>query len=133
VTAAQRALVEMAARTKLYLDHIDGWLMERQSLIVATRRSIYPVVTQRQELVNSLARLLVMLGLERRTPKSIDLAAYLARRSTAEDSSSSTSGSAAPSEGSSANGDDEPAGRSDVPPVSSSLDSSLDASTPAVS
>jgi hypothetical protein len=120
VTAAQRALVVTAARTKLYLDHVDGWLMERQSLIIANRRSIYPVVTQRQELVNSLARLLVLLGLERRTPKSVDLATYLARRPTAEDASSSTSST--PSEESSANAEEEPeelAGRSDVPPGAS--------------
>ena len=37
-SAAQRALVEVATRTKLYLDHVDAVLMAQDSLIVKRTR-----------------------------------------------------------------------------------------------
>jgi hypothetical protein len=80
VSAQQRALVEAAVRTRLYVDHVDAWLMERGSLINAKRRSVYPIVRERQQLVDSLARLLSALGLERRKKPPLDLGSYLAQR-----------------------------------------------------
>ena len=87
VSAQQMALVEVAVRTRLYVDHVDAWIMERGSLINAKRRSVYPIVRERQQLVDSLARLLGALGLERRQRPPIDLTAYLARRHGAPDPS----------------------------------------------
>lgn len=83
ITAARLALVEIAVRTRLYLDHIDAFLMEQPSLIVKRARlrgRLLPIVEQRQRLAESLARLLGQLGLERRTPEPLDLREYLARR-----------------------------------------------------
>ena len=57
VTAAQRALVDLAARTRLYVDHLDAYLLEQTGgLVNKRRRSVYPVLRERQQLVDSLAR-----------------------------------------------------------------------------
>ena len=82
-SAAQRALVEVATRTKLYLDHVDAVLMAQDSLIVKrTRRRhhLMPLVEQRQRIADSLVRTLTQLGLERRQKRSVDLNQYLAQR-----------------------------------------------------
>jgi hypothetical protein len=65
VSAQQMALVEAAVRTRLYVDTADAFIMEH-GLVNARRKSVHPVVRERQQLVDSLARLLGMLGLERR-------------------------------------------------------------------
>jgi hypothetical protein len=39
ISAAQRALVDVAIRTRLYLDHVDAFLMEQPSLIVRRKRN----------------------------------------------------------------------------------------------
>src|SRR5262249_57125715 len=77
VSAQQRALVEAAVRTRLYVDSLDAWILEHGSLVNARRRALHPVVRERQQLVDSLARLLGLLGLERRQPKAVDLSTYL--------------------------------------------------------
>jgi hypothetical protein len=66
-TAAQLALVDVAARTRLYLDHVDAVLLERASLVVRRTR-LLPSVEQRGRLADSLSRILGQLGLERRQP-----------------------------------------------------------------
>lgn len=58
----QRDLVDLAARTKLYVDAIDAWIVGRPSLVLARKRSILPVVRERQALADPLARLLGKLG-----------------------------------------------------------------------
>src|SRR5712692_6903327 len=58
LSAQKRTIVEMAARARLYIDHIDGWLMTQESLVNRKRRSVYPVVQQRNTLVNTLMYLL---------------------------------------------------------------------------
>ena len=78
VSAQQRALLEMAVRSRLYIDHADAFLMEQRSLINGRRRSLIPLVKERQALVDSLARLLGQLGLERRQRPSKSLADYIA-------------------------------------------------------
>jgi hypothetical protein len=80
VSAQQHALVEAAVRTRLFVDHLDAWILEHGSLVNARRRSVHPVVRERQQLVDRLARLLSLLGLERRQPKPVDLTAYLQKR-----------------------------------------------------
>jgi len=77
VSAAQLALVDVATRTRLYLDHLDAFLMEQNSLINKKRRSVFPVVRERQQLADSLARILAQLGVERRAKPPRDLAEYL--------------------------------------------------------
>jgi hypothetical protein len=40
------ALVEAAVRTRLYVDHVGAWIMERGSLINAKRRSVKPIIRE---------------------------------------------------------------------------------------
>ncbi len=80
VSPQQRALVDLAARTRLYVDAIDSWIVEQPSLVLARKRSILPVVRERQALADSLARLLGQLGLERRVREVPTLRAYLAAK-----------------------------------------------------
>ena len=61
----QRKLIDLAARTSLYLDHLDAWLTEQKTLINHRSRSVLPVLLQRQTLAEHLARLLDKLGLDR--------------------------------------------------------------------
>jgi hypothetical protein len=69
ISAQQRALVDLASRSKLYLDSVDAFLMTQPSLVNARRRSVIPVLRERQALADSLARVLQALGLERRKGK----------------------------------------------------------------
>jgi hypothetical protein len=77
----EQALVDLVVRTKLYVDSIDAWIMEQPSLVQARRKSILPVLRERQTLADSLARLLGQLGLQRRAKDVPNLQAYLASRS----------------------------------------------------
>jgi hypothetical protein len=79
VSAAQLALVEVAARTRLYLDHVDATLMGRESLIVRRNR-LLPLVEQRGRLAGSLIEVLSKLGLERRQRPAPSLEEYVRRR-----------------------------------------------------
>jgi hypothetical protein len=78
VSAAQLALVDVAVRTRLYIDHVDAVLMERASLVIRGRR-LLPLVEQRQRLADGLARLLGQLGLERRAKPVPSLRDFLRR------------------------------------------------------
>ena len=80
VSPQQRALVDLAARTKLYVDAVDAWIVEQPSLVLARKRSILPVVRERQALADSLARLLSQLGLDRRAKEVPTLSTYLAAK-----------------------------------------------------
>lgn len=71
VSAQQRSLVELVARTKLYVDTLDAWIMEQPGLVNGRRRAVLPVVRERQQLADSMARMLGQLGLERR-PRPVD-------------------------------------------------------------
>jgi hypothetical protein len=77
VSAQQMALVEAASRTRLYLDHLDCFLMSQRSLVNAKRKAVLPVLRERQTLADSLTRILTTLGLERRARKTVTLATYV--------------------------------------------------------
>ena len=66
ISTQQSALVDLAVKSKLLLDSIDAWLLMQPSLVNARKRSLLPVVIQRQALADGLARYLSQLGLERR-------------------------------------------------------------------
>ena len=66
VSAAEMALIEQAARLRLYVEHLDAWLMEQKTLINKRSRSVWPVLRERAALGDALVRVLVQLGLERR-------------------------------------------------------------------
>ncbi len=78
ISTQQSALVDLAVKSKLLLDSIDAWLLTQPSLVNARKRSLLPVVLQRQTLADGLARYLAMLGLQRRV-KTTSLADLLNR------------------------------------------------------
>lgn len=65
-SAQQLAIVDLAGKQKILLDSIDTWLFTQPSLVNSRKRSIIPIVLQRQALADSLVRYLAQLGLERR-------------------------------------------------------------------
>ena len=74
------ALVDMAVRTRLYVDSLDAWIMEQQTLVNRKKKSVLPVLRERQQLVDSLARILGQLGLERKAKPVPVLAQYIAEK-----------------------------------------------------
>ena len=66
VSIQQRTLIDIAAKQKLLLDSFDAWLLTR-SIIDKPKNALIPVVQQRQQIADSLARYLGQLGLERRS------------------------------------------------------------------
>ncbi len=84
LSAQQMALVELAARTKLLVDSVDAWIMQQRSLVNARKRALLPVVRERTQLADSLARYLSQLGLERKAPPPLSLQEYLARKGAGE-------------------------------------------------
>ena len=80
VSAQQRALIEVATRTRLYVDHLDAFLMSQRSLVNLKRKAVLPVLKERQTLADSLARILGQLGLERKARPIQSLQDYLASK-----------------------------------------------------
>jgi hypothetical protein len=66
ISTQQRTLVELASTSKLLLSSIDAWLLSQPSLFTRNK-TLIPVVVQRQQLANGLARYLTQLGLQRVT------------------------------------------------------------------
>jgi hypothetical protein len=65
LSVQKRALVDLACRTRLYLDSIDGWLLNQASVVDKRRRSALPILGTRMQLAESLTRTLGLLGLQR--------------------------------------------------------------------
>lgn len=82
VSAQQRVIIDLAVRTRLYVDSLDSWLVEQPSLVLARRRTVLPVLVERQRLADSLARLLGQLGLERRAKPVPSLREIMAAKTT---------------------------------------------------
>jgi hypothetical protein len=80
VSTQQRAVIDLAVRTKLLLDSIDAWLLVQPSLINKRKRALIPVVRERTQLADALARYLSALGLERKMKQVPSLHDYLASR-----------------------------------------------------
>jgi hypothetical protein len=56
VGTQQLAIIDLAGKQKLLLDSTDTWLLSQPSLINARKRSLIPVVLQRQALADSLSQ-----------------------------------------------------------------------------
>lgn len=76
VSTQQRAIINVAVKTKLLLDSVDAWLLQQPSLINLRKRAVHPAILQRQQLADSLIRAMVQLGLERKA-KVLSLSDYL--------------------------------------------------------
>ena len=76
ISTQQRAIINVAVKTKLLLDSVDAWLLQQPSLINLRKRAVHPAILQRQQLADSLIRAMVQLGLERKA-KVLSLNDYL--------------------------------------------------------
>lgn len=73
----QRQIIDLAVKTKLILDSIDAYLVRQPSLVNHRKRMVLPVVLQRQQLADALARYMTQLGLERKAKILPSLSDYL--------------------------------------------------------
>jgi hypothetical protein len=80
LSAQNLALVEMIVRSRLFIDHLDAWLLQQDSLLNKKKKCVIPVLQQRQSLVDSLAKLLSHVGLERQPKPKPSLSEYVASR-----------------------------------------------------
>ncbi len=80
ISTQEATLVEMAVRGRLIIEHVDAFILSQESLVNKKRRQIYPIVRERNTLVNTLANLLGQLGLAKREPPMKSLAEYLAEK-----------------------------------------------------
>jgi hypothetical protein len=78
LSAQQRTIIELACRSRLFLDSIDSWLLTLDSVVNKRARAVFPVFRERQALSDQLARLLERLGLERAAPAATSLQQYIA-------------------------------------------------------
>ena len=76
VSTQQTALIDLAVKSKLLLDSIDAWLLTQPTLINKKKKSLLPVVRERQQLADGLAKYLAMLGLQKRS-REVTLTDYV--------------------------------------------------------
>jgi len=55
--------MELAVKTYLLLESVDRWLLQQPSLVNKSRRQLFPVILQRQQLADALARYMGQLRL----------------------------------------------------------------------
>ncbi len=77
LSAQQRALIESVCRMRLYLDHLDAWLMSQATLI--RKRTLLPIFRERMDLAGRLERTLGVLGLQRQEPPAPSIAEFVER------------------------------------------------------
>ncbi len=80
ISAMERSLVELATKTHLLLASVDRFLLAQPSLVNKSKRQLFSVVLQRQQLADGLARYMSQLGLKRRTKPAPTIQDYLAAR-----------------------------------------------------
>ncbi len=78
LSTQELVLVDLAVRQKLLLESVDTWLLVQPSLVLARKKTVLPVVKDRQALVDSLSRIMGQLGLRRRAGDGGDAARALA-------------------------------------------------------
>ena len=77
LSTQKRTIVEMCCRTRLFIEHIDSWIMLQDFLVYNRKKKLIPVVQQRQALCDSLTRMLAQLGLDRVAKRVPTLEEYL--------------------------------------------------------
>jgi hypothetical protein len=78
LTRAQETVLEAAAQAWVILSSLDDWIA-RQPSLVTRKRQLLPVVRDRMQVADSLARQLERLGLERRSKDAEAVDTILAR------------------------------------------------------
>jgi hypothetical protein len=79
LSRAQETILEAAAQSWVILSSLDDYIA-RQPSLVTKKRQVVPVVLQRMQIADSLARHLERLGLERKAKAVPDLQTYLAMK-----------------------------------------------------
>src|SRR5437870_4822681 len=79
LSRAQEVILESAAQSWVIVSSLDDWIA-RQPSLVTRKRTVLPVVLQRMQIAEGLARNLERLGLEREAKPVPELTAYLASR-----------------------------------------------------
>jgi hypothetical protein len=87
VSKQQIVIVDLAVKTHLILESLDNWLLQQNRLINTRSKSVFPVVRERQQLADSLARYMTMLGLEKRKKALPALNEYIAEKYPSEEKS----------------------------------------------
>ena len=100
LSRAQETLLEAAAQAWVILSSLDDWIA-RQPSLVTRKRTLLPIVMQRMQVAEGLAKHLERLGLERREQPVQSLEQYLASKQAASEPSA----------------DDNPAGPGDCGPT----------------
>ena len=90
ISKQQEVIVSMAVRTHLLVHSLDNYILSLNSLVNQRKRSVWPVVRERTQLADALARYMGMLGLERRARPVEDLQTYLRRKAATQDETSNT-------------------------------------------
>jgi hypothetical protein len=80
ISAQERAVLEIVIRLKLMLDSIDAYILAQPSLVNRRKKSLLPVVRERNVLSDSLVKHLSALGLKRVEPPVPSLQEYLASK-----------------------------------------------------
>jgi hypothetical protein len=78
ISKQQDIVIGLALRTHLLLESLDAFIFTMSSPVNKRKRSLYPVVRERQHLADSLAKYMAQLGLEKRAKPVPTLAEYLA-------------------------------------------------------
>ena len=78
LSAQQATLIDLCVKDKLLLDSLDSWMLQQKTLVNARKKSAIPVLLQRGQLADGLARRLGQLGLERKARPAKSLADVLA-------------------------------------------------------
>jgi len=70
VSTQQSAIIDLVIKSKIILDSIDVWLLSQKSIINHRKRTLFPVVMQRQAIAAEFRAALKDLGLERRAKET---------------------------------------------------------------
>jgi hypothetical protein len=77
LSSMERSIIEMATKTHLFLVSVDRFLLEQPCLVNRSRRQLFPIVLQRQQLADALSRYMNQLGLKRRAKPVQSLDEYV--------------------------------------------------------
>jgi hypothetical protein len=76
VSPQRMCLVDLAVRTRLFIESLDAFLLGQKSLLNVKEKSVIPVLLQRQTMADSLTKILKTLGLNRQHGKILSLREY---------------------------------------------------------
>jgi hypothetical protein len=84
ISAQQRSIIELAAKTHLLLESVDRFLFSMPSLVKQTTRQLFPIVLQRQQLADAQVRHMNTLGLRRLAKPMTSIHEYIAQHDAAK-------------------------------------------------